>query len=220
LNDAGERPTSKRAGHASWLLRVLALVAVIAFLGLVAFLGGVIANQWRGFGGGTTEVLRTGPAVVTAIRDMARLETSSYHMERVIELKQTQKRLLGHLEVEDRVLLVAAADVTAGVDLSALTDGDVQVDAEHRRVRLRLPAPIVLSARLDNERTHVANRDTDLLARRDEALEGKARREAEATLRQAALDAGILDHARAGAERTLGALLRSLGYDDVGFDWR
>lgn len=220
MHDTDAPAAALRPGNASWLLRALALAAVIAFLALVAFFGGVVARQWQGFGNSTTETLRTGPAVVSAIREMARLETSSFHMERVIDLKQTQKRLLGNLEVEDRVLLVAAADVTAGVDLSRLTEADVEVDLERRRARLRLPAPMVLSARLDNERTHVANRDTDLLARRDEELESRARREAESTLRQAALEAGILAHAKTGAERTLGALLRSLGYEDVTFDWR
>ncbi|MCA9601391.1 MAG: DUF4230 domain-containing protein, partial [Myxococcales bacterium] len=63
--------------------------------------------------------------------------------------------------------------------------------------------------------TYVHRRDTDVLAQRSANLETRARREAERTLREAAIEAGIYDRARASAERSLGSLVRSLGYEDV-----
>jgi hypothetical protein len=65
----------------------------------------------------------------------------------------------------------------------------------------------------------VYSRSTDLLARRNEQLEGDARRTAEEQMRKAAIDEGILERARTSAERTLGALLRELGYPNVEIDW-
>ncbi len=153
--------------------------------------------------------------VVTAIRDLSRLQTAEYHMERVIQRKESQKRLFGLIQADDAILLVAAADVSAGVDLSQLKDSDITVDWEKKSARIRLPAPEVFEARLDSKRTVVHSRETDLLATRKETLESKARAEAEKQLREAARKAGILERARSGAKKTVESLVRSLGYTQV-----
>ncbi|MCB9596675.1 MAG: DUF4230 domain-containing protein [Sandaracinaceae bacterium] len=162
-----------------------------------------------------TEVLevRPTPSVVIAIRDLARLETTSFHVERVIDMTSTQRRLFGLVQAEDSILLVAAADIVAGVDLADVSEDDVVIEGE--RVVLTVPAPEIFTVALDNERTYVHRRDTDVLAQRSANLETRARREAERTLREAAIEAGIYDRARASAERSLGSLVRSLGYEDV-----
>jgi hypothetical protein len=82
-----------------------------------------------------------------------------------------------------------------------------------------LPAASILSSTLDERATHVYSRTTDVLAERNEQLEGEARRVAEEQMRRAAIDGGILDRARASADRTLRALTRSLGYDHAEIDW-
>jgi len=78
-----------------------------------------------------------------------------------------------------------------------------------------LPPARVLSTRLDNDRSWVYARTTDILAQRHEDLETRARQEAERTLEQAALDGGILERARVNAERTVATFVRSLGYAAV-----
>jgi hypothetical protein len=164
--------------------------------------------------------LRTTPGVITAIRDMARLETTSYHVEKVVEATDTQAHLWGLLEAKDDMLLIAAGDVVAGVDLSKVRDEDVRVDPAAHSVHLRLPKPEVLSSSLDQKASHVYSRHTDVLAQRREQLEGEARRQAEEQMRGQAVDAGILDHARTSAEVTLRALLQALGFQRVELDWR
>lgn len=166
------------------------------------------------------ETINTGPDVVVAIRDLARLETAQYHVERVIDLRQQQTRFFGLVEAEDALLLVAAADVEAGVDLTQMSDGDVVIEPDEGRATLTLPAPEIFSAHLDNERTYVHTRDTDALAARDDHLETRARREAEATLRESAIESGILDRARRNAETALRTLVTALGYDHVEIRWR
>ena len=89
-----------------------------------------------------------------------------------------------------------------------------QVLANHR-VRITLPPAEVFSARLDNQRTYVHTRTTDVLARRSQTLETRARQEAERTLQQAALEGGLLTRADRNAARTIESLVRSLGYTDV-----
>ena len=163
----------------------------------------------------TTTVVRPTPQVVVAVRDLARLESAEFHMERVIDLEDRQTRFFGLVEADDAILLIASGDVTAGVDLTRMQDGDVVVDPDARIARITLPEPEILRTSLDNERTYVHHRSTDALAERSETLETRARQEAERTLHDAALEAGILDRARDNARRTVTTLVTSLGYDDV-----
>jgi hypothetical protein len=161
------------------------------------------------------------PDVLLAIRGLARLETVAYHMERVIDLKNRTPRLFGLLQVDDAIILVAVGEVVAGVDLAKLHDGDVTVITAPNakpRVRVRLPPPEVLSSRLDNQRTYVQSRQTDLLAADPDQMETHARQVAEQSIHDAALEAGILERARAGAEQELSTLVRALGYESVEFE--
>ena len=86
---------------------------------------------------------------------------------------------------------------------------------EERRARVLLPRATVFSRRLDNDRTYVHTRTTDLLATRRDDLETRARREAERVLESAALEAGILEKAEASVARTVEGLLRSLGFEEI-----
>jgi hypothetical protein len=155
------------------------------------------------------------PNVVLAVRALARLETVQFHMERVVELTDQQTHLFGVFESRDAILLVAVGDVVAGVDLAKLSPEDVESDGAKRSIRVRIPAPEIFSATLDNARTHVVLRSTDTLATRREDIEGMARREAEARLERAATVAGILTRATENAERGIESLLRSMGYREV-----
>src|SRR4051794_32143319 len=94
-------------------------------------------------------VVRPTPDVLVAVRDLARLESASFHMERVIDLSDKQSKMWGLISTEDAILLVAVAEVTAGIDLSKLTAADVVVDPVGRSARIHLPAPEVLHAALD-----------------------------------------------------------------------
>ncbi len=207
------------------VLRTLLGALLIVILLAAAFFGGALVTAaWGVFDAfrdvGETTTVRARPGVVLAIRELSRLETTTFHMERVIDLSEEQQRFWGLLETKDNILLVAAANVTAGVDLSKLREEDVRADPAARTVELTLPSPEVLNTTLDNARTYVHTRDTDVLAVRKDDLESRARQEAEASLRDAALDAGLLDRARTGAERAIEALLRSAGYETIEIRWR
>lgn len=166
---------------------------------------------------GTVEVVEVQPRpnVVAAVRDLKQLTTAEQDIERVMDIRSKQSHMFGLLNAEDALLLVAAGTVTAGIDLSELNDSDVEVEWEKRTVRMHLPAPHILATRLDNRRTYVHSRSTDLLAKRSESLEGEARKQAESEIEQAARDAGLLPRASANAARTMEALLHGLGFEHV-----
>lgn len=188
------------------LIPAALLVAATVVIGMLLFV-------WRPIE--TSTSLQSTPSIVVAVRDLARLESAEYHIERVIDLRDRQSLLFGLIRTQDAILFVAVGQVTAGVDLGALADGDIVVDQARTRVDVTLPPAIVFSTRLDNARSWVYARVTDVLAQRHEDLETRARQEAERTLEQAALDGGILERARVNAERTVASFVRSLGYATV-----
>ncbi|HKO94109.1 MAG TPA: DUF4230 domain-containing protein, partial [Polyangiaceae bacterium] len=148
-----------RSRARSWLLTA-------ATLGIGAGLG-VFVPRWLA----EREPL---PDVLAQVRELSRLEGVSYHMERVVELKDEQRIMFGLVPADDALLLVASGDVVAGVDLARLGPTDVQVAADRRSVTIHLPPVEVFSARLDSARTYVHTRKTDLLAHRKESLESRA----------------------------------------------
>lgn len=178
------------------------------------------ADALRSGGSTTTREYKDTASVLVAVRQLARLESVSFHIEKLIDLKERQSHFFGLIQADDAILLAAAGDVVAGVDLAKMRDGDIEIDPDTRRARLRLPQPELLSVRLDNQRTYVHSRQTDLLAKRAVELESAARRHAEDEIRDAALAAGILQRARGSAAHTLTVLVRSLGYDRIDVAWQ
>jgi hypothetical protein len=156
------------------------------------------------------------PAVIDRVRALGRLETVEYHLEKVVSGKSSGP--LPDFLTGDRILLVAYGEVTAGVDLSALTPEDITVVSD--TVTIRLPAPQVLHRSLDNSRTYVYDRQTGLFSKPDPDLETQVRQAAEQQIMQAALEDGILDKARANAEEVLRTLITGLGYREVRFENR
>ncbi|MEZ4443067.1 MAG: DUF4230 domain-containing protein [Polyangiaceae bacterium] len=204
-------PARPPIGCAGWAGIVAVSLVVLVALGLGALAGRFTAPATPA----TTTIVHAGPATLTAIRDLARLQTAEFHMERVIDLRERQPALFGLVESEDAILLVAAARITAGVDLQKIGEDALVVSEDRLSVRATLPAPEIFDAALDNARTYVHTRQTDTLAERRESLETQARQKAEEELVSAAKGAGILDHARDNARDTLETLLRSLGYQKV-----
>ncbi len=199
------------AAAAALLLGGLLAGALVATLGSSAPLVSVSLPP----ASSSSLVVRPSPHVLSAVRDLARLESASFRMERVIDVTEKQSRFFGLLESDDALLLVASAEVSAGVDLSQLGPGDISIDPAAKRARLTLPPAQIFHTELDNQRTFVHSRRTGALAKRDEGLEGRARAEAERALGEAAREAGIVRRAEASAAKTVEALVRSLGYDEV-----
>lgn len=152
--------------------------------------------------------------IISEVRTLARLETIQYSVEKVISAEVGQgtfRSLFG-----DRLLFIAHGVVIAGVDLSKLGPNDLWL--EDNVLYVRLPAPEVFFATLDNDKSYVYDRETGLLTHGDVNLETTARQAAEQEIGKAALEDGILEQAGINAENYLYSLLRDLGYPDVIFE--
>ncbi|MGC9398343.1 MAG: DUF4230 domain-containing protein [Anaerolineae bacterium] len=151
--------------------------------------------------------------VIESVRDLSRLETASYVMEKVITAESGQGPL-GFI-FGDRLLLIAYGEVIAGVDLTDF-GADNLVWGEAGTLYVRLPPAEVLVTTLDNERTQVYDRRTGLVGLNPQ-LESEARQEAERLIEETAVAEGILERATRNAEEFLRSLLLGLGVKEVVF---
>ncbi len=153
-------------------------------------------------------------AIVHQVRSLARLETIQYSVERVITAESGQGTF-GFL-FGDRLLLVAHGIVVAGVDLEKLAPADLRV--QNNILYVKLPDPGIFITTLDNDKSYIYNRDTGALTKGDINLETTARRAAEKSIEDAALEDGILKLAQQNAENYLSRLLMEIGsYSEVIF---
>ena len=190
------------------------LLAAGAALGIVYFASVKPASSAVG-----VEVKPTHDVLV-AIKDISRLEVTEVQVEKVVDLADKQKLFFDLVPTEDAMLLVAAGSATIGVDLEKLEANDVKWDEDTRTAKLRLPEPQVLSARLDEEATYVYKRETGILAKRNEQLESRGRKEALKAVERAATEPDVMARAKKQAERQLTALLTQLGAKRVEITWK
>ena len=197
-----------------WGLVTGALLAgmAVGFVLVVAFAAGLTSSVSALFGHHREIIDTSAPAVVDKIRELARLETVDYSLDKIVEISR-QSPVLPNFLAGDRLLLVAHGEVIAGVDLSQLSKSAVRVDGS--AIHVHLPAAQVLWTRVDNAQTRVYSRTTGLLVPADPNLESQARLAAEQEITKAALADGILGKAQQSARTAVTGLLYALGFRAV-----
>ena len=160
--------------------------------------------------------VRPDPVVlVNEVRSLARLETTSMRLAHRIRGHRGTDGTWGLLG--ERLDFLAHAVVTAGVDLEQLGESDLVVD-EEGVVHVRLPDAEIFHVDLDEEATFVASRERGWLGWPDKDLESAVRKEAVDSLREFALEQGILDKADAQAQAVIEDLLKAGGVERVVFE--
>jgi hypothetical protein len=207
---------SSRGGHRFLYVAALGAGVVLGLLAMMGFARVAHAGLWDRVAGFVTgrpaRFDVSSPTVVEKIRQLSRLETVEYSLDKIVEGGR-QSAYLPDFLAGDKLLLVAHGEVIAGIDLGQFRAGDVQVNGD--TVHVRLPAAQILTTRIDNGRTRVYSRTTGLLVPTDPNLESEVRLTAEQQIAQAALDDGILEKARQNARTSVTALLYGLGFRTV-----
>lgn len=152
-------------------------------------------------------------AVVNQIRDLKRLETVQFTVDKVVSGERAS--LLPTVLTGDKILLVVRGEVVAGEDFSKLPASAISLQG--RVLKIKLPPAEIFSARIDNSRTRVFSRQTGLLVTADPNLESEVRQTAEKDIQEAAISDGILNIAAQNARTTLSALAQPLGFDRIEF---
>ncbi len=168
----------------------------------------------------TQTVYRTQPSptvIVNQLQRLNRLETARQITTHTVEVESTNG--LPTWLAGERVLLLATAEAVAGIDLAQLQPHQIRV--EGKRVQIELPEPRLLRVSLQEGRTKVYDRQRGwLVFRPDREIETRARQQAIAEARSAALQGELMNLARQNAIDELRRLLTTLGFDEVQVGWQ
>jgi hypothetical protein len=203
------------------LLVIFLIVVTVTVFMVIVTLRGVqsvtnpVGNLFRDLVVEATPVILPNPVVVVReINTLARLETTSYSFQDVLQIERNQDLLFGTFG--ETLLFVAYGDVIAGVDLSQMQPEDLQVVGP-TSVIVHLPDSEIFVTDLDNERSYVANRDVGIFTNADPQLETLIRQEADTRMLEAAMENGILEKADEEAEAFMRSFLEGLGFEEITF---
>ncbi len=193
--------------------RLLVIVGVFTAIIFGLWLGTVLPHL-AGFNA-PSKVYNTA-TLLRQVQTLSQLVTVKYVMEKVVVLEDPPKGVLEQfLPGESRVILVAHGVVKAGVDLSQLKPGDLQVSG--KKIARTLPRPQITDAYLDDKQTQIVERTTGFLRSFNKDLEQTARQNAVDDIRRAARTGGILKDAEERARAQLTNLFEHLGFGEVEF---
>ncbi|MCC6443209.1 MAG: DUF4230 domain-containing protein [Armatimonadetes bacterium] len=196
-----------------------AMACLVLLLGLLKAPGvwQAASLMWKHLAAHVTTVSAPSPVIIERLQALNRLETARQVTRHVVEAKSESLPLPAFL-TGDKLLMLAQAEVVAGVDLSGLSAKDVAVSGS--AVVVQLPAPQFLSIAIDDTHSQVYNRQRGwLVFRPDPDLERQARLKARLDARQSALENGVLKTARTHAEENIRSLLLMLGFQKIDLRW-
>ena len=192
----------------------IVVISIVVGVGLARYGSNLPVVGWF-FGEGQSQTT-TSAVALEGIQKLDQLDTVRM-TQSVVVTKETGGTELRRFLAGEEVILVAVGDVEAGVNLSDLTEQDVQV--EENAVTLNMPEPEISSVALDEEETRLYDRDQGILRLRpDETLVEEARQEAQDELEAAARQNDIRATAERNAEDTIRTFLTTLGYENVRFE--
>ena len=206
-----------RQGVPGWLVGLgIAAVALYLFVGWVGDILPDFANPFE-----TETVDRSGPALLTSLRNLEEYRAASGHFEVIVDVERDTRFVPSSIRGE-RVLFVAVGTVDAGVSFGGLDEDAVQVSDDRRSATIQLPPAQFHEPRLDLGRSYVYDRDRGAIDRITDLLDDDAGddselyRLAEQKLATAARDgSGLIARAEANTRAMLTSLLHSLGFTRV-----
>ena len=201
------------------VLRTVATGAAILLVALLALLGLRSIAGWPSFG--DKEIDRSGPAVLTAMRDLSEYHAAAGQYQVVIDIEQDAKFLPDILKGK-RTIFLAIGSVDAFVDFRQLGDDAVTISEDRRSVTLRLPKAQLSQPNVDPQQSRVLNQDLGVIDRLGGLFSDQPNPQnqqmyvlAQQRLAEAATQVGLQAKAEENTRVTLEKLMRSLGFTDV-----
>jgi hypothetical protein len=153
-------------------------------------------------------------AIVSKVQQLSELVTVRYSIEKVVGIRE-EKSPFG----AESILLLVRGKVLAGLNLGELKPGDVS-NVNRGIVKIRLPAPNIHDAYIDERYTRVWDRSITWWTpwvSPDPDLEHRARLQALDEIKAEAVEMGILGEAQRAGEADIRNVLNALGLKEVTF---
>ncbi|MGJ3241107.1 MAG: DUF4230 domain-containing protein [Anaerolineae bacterium] len=150
---------------------------------------------------------------VERVRAVSQLTTTEFNYAEVITGQREMPAWLSAL-YGDNVIMVAVGTITAGIDISQITEEDIQYDPVASTLTVTLPAPSLQTCFIDETQSYVVQRNVGFFGQPMVEMEDTVRDRALAYYRDTALEEGILTQAITDLETGLGDLLSVLVSDE------
>ena len=182
------------------------LLPLLFLVGLGWFLWRQVApalSTWNAIGDTSPQVTVTHNTLLTQVEALGRLELVRYRFKDVVEYKRRTYRFLP----ESKVALVVGGEAVGCIDLRKLKPQDVVLEGDSV-VRVALPAPELCTFQINHSQSRVFSTENGFF--QDAELVDEGYKYAEAQVRNAALQSGILAETQRNAEQILVPMLRTL----------
>jgi hypothetical protein len=154
--------------------------------------------------------------VITQIRNIGRLETVSYTLEKVIPYDQDSNSIW-HFLGDHTKLFIVRGEVIAGFDLTRLSKDDVKIQGT--AITINLPPPQILQTNLDEAQTRIYDVNQGPLGLFPEGLDSNTELQilaaAKISLKDDACKGDILQKASDNARQQFTSFLIELGFRTV-----
>jgi hypothetical protein len=202
----------------SAVARLVATVVAVVLVIVVGLYAARTVFDWSPFG--TEERDRSGPVVLTALRDLSEYHAASGSYQVLIDLEE-DTRLVPEFLKGKRTLFLAIGSVDAFVDFGQLDADAVTVSEDRRTVTLRLPRAELARPVIDTKESRVLDRDLGVLDRLGSLVSDNPDEDrrlyvlAEEKLAEAATKSELVGRAETNTRITLERLLTALGFTTV-----
>jgi len=193
-------------------------VVVVLLVALLALAGLARLTHWPF---GSEERDRSGPAVLTAMRDLSEYHAATGQYQVVIDIQQDAKFLPDIIKGK-RTIFLAIGSVDSYVDFRKLGDDSVTVSPDRKSVSITLPRAQLSKPNVDPDQSRVLNQDLGVIDRLGNLFSDQPNPQnqqmyqvAEQRLADAARQVGLQKRAEDNTRATLDKLMRSLGFTTV-----
>lgn len=155
-------------------------------------------------------------AFIERLQESEELVTAEGYLKTVIQ-REDYKTLPFDLKIPGttrQILIIFPGQVRAGIDLSTISEQDIELDDEAKTARFTVPKPVILGEpTIFMDRVQVFS-NTGLLAEGVDAEESfEIAAEAQELLKEEASSSGLLTLAETNAEKVLQDMFQLVGYD-------
>jgi hypothetical protein len=207
-----------RRGLVGTVVGTVVGVVVVLLVALLALAGLARLTHWPF---GSEERDRSGPAVLTAMRDLSEYHAAAGQYQVVIDIQQDAKFVPDVIKGK-RTIFLAIGSVDAFVDFRKLGDDAVSVSSDRTSVSIALPRAQLSTPNVDPDQSRVLNQDLGVIDRLGNLFSDQPNPQnqqmyklAAQKLAEAAKQVGLTDRAEVNTKATLEKLMRSLGFTTV-----